>query len=394
MAISESQKKLARRSREGRESERPHEHQHWNFPPALVYPWPEPVEHPENVNLESICGGLDESQPVEKYDGSLGVPVAFVDAHQAPVGQLQWKNNLGDIYTNPGSVAGTRWCSGTLVSPDLFLTAGHCFAQTGNGWQRPLINGTTTVISPQEIATNMRVNFNFQVNPNGILRQEESFDISELVEYRLGNLDVAVVRIDGAPGNIHGWTTLATEDAVEDDPVAIIQHPQGLPKRIEAGTVFHLHNNQLGYDDIDTLGGSSGSGILLSPAGTIIGVHTSGGCDSGIPGHNHGVRVTSILAATSVLSNLPPPPKLAPKVVDSATALAPLGNNLLRAWHFNNITKEWTFYDPRPAFARANTLTQLVENQAYWFKVNQAQNATLAGNTYNLFADWNLILWR
>ena len=31
--------------------------------------------------LESICGTTDDSQPVEQYDGSLGVTTAFVDTH-------------------------------------------------------------------------------------------------------------------------------------------------------------------------------------------------------------------------------------------------------------------------------------------------------------------------
>jgi Trypsin len=79
--------------------------------------------------LESQCGATDDSQPVEQYDGTLGVTTAFVNAHQAPVGQLQWNDNLAAIYTNPGNVSGVRWCTGALVANDLFLTAGHCFDQ-------------------------------------------------------------------------------------------------------------------------------------------------------------------------------------------------------------------------------------------------------------------------
>ena len=98
--------------------------------------------------LESICGASDDSQPVEQYDGTLGVAQAFVNAHQRPVGQLQWNANLGTIYTNPGNVAGVRWCTGTLLPNGLFLTAGHCFDQDANGWQLPRVNGTNDVIPP------------------------------------------------------------------------------------------------------------------------------------------------------------------------------------------------------------------------------------------------------
>jgi hypothetical protein len=39
------------------------------------------------------------------------------------------------------------------------------------------------VIQPAEIATNMHVNFNFQVDPNGNLGTEQQFAVVQLVEY-------------------------------------------------------------------------------------------------------------------------------------------------------------------------------------------------------------------
>ncbi len=286
------------------------EHEHWDFAPEFP---PRPGEHglPESfgenagdIGIESICGGLDDSQPVEQYDGTLGVTKEFVKQHQAPVGQLQWNDNLAAIYTNPGTVSGVRWCSGMLISRNLFLSAGHCFDQTGGGWQRPLQNGTNTVISPQEIATNMHVNFNYQVDPSGNLREAQSFDVLSLVEYRLGELDFAVVRLAGNPGDTFGWTEVSAVDAEEKEILCIIQHPAGLPKRIEAGDAFHLHDSRIGYDNIDTLPGSSGSAILKSPDGKIVGVHTNGGCSAAAQSHNHGVRITSILDVSPTLSSL------------------------------------------------------------------------------------------
>jgi hypothetical protein len=75
----------------------------FSFDPLLV-PAPgeqglplDAFEHPEDILIESICGGIDDSQPVEQYDGTLGVTRQFVDVHQAPVGQIQWNNNLAAI---------------------------------------------------------------------------------------------------------------------------------------------------------------------------------------------------------------------------------------------------------------------------------------------------------
>lgn len=281
------------------------------------------VDHPESENayaeiLESQCGATDDSQPVEQYDGTLGVTVAFVNAHQRPVGQVQWNANLAGIYTNPGNVSGVRWGTGTLISNDLFLTAGHLFDQTGGGWQRPRQNGTQNIIEPAEIATNMHVNFDYQVDASGQLRQEQSFQITALVEYRLGSLDFAVVRLAGNPGLTFGTTRVSTTDAAQNAMICIIGHPAGQPKRIEAGPVFDLHGDRIGYDDIDTLGGNSGSGILRASDGRIVGVHTNGGCTTSGTGHNHGVRITSIIAQSPTLQAITTP-KL--KAADDPTTL-------------------------------------------------------------------------
>jgi V8-like Glu-specific endopeptidase len=254
--------------------------------------------------VESQCGATDDSQPVEQYDGLLGVTTAFVDAHQAPVGQLQWNDNLAAIYTNPGNVAGVRWCTGALIAPELFLTAGHCLDSNAGGWQLPRVNGTSTVISPQEIATNMHVNFNFQIDPNGNPRPEQRFAVAQMTEHRIGGLDFAILRLAGNPQLAFGTGSVATTDAAVNDALCIIGHPAGVPKRIEAGPLTGLSGTQIRYNDIDTLGGNSGSAIWQSPAGTIVGVHTNGGCTTGGGGFNFGVRIGSLLNVSPTLQGL------------------------------------------------------------------------------------------
>lgn len=266
--------------------------------------------------LESICGVRDDSQPVEQYDGTLGVTTAFAAAHQAPACQVQWNANLASIYTNPGNVSGERWGSGTMVSDNLFLACGHLFDQSGGGWNRPRQNGTSNIIPPQEIARNMRLNFNYQVDPAGNLRPEQSFPILELIEYRLGGLDMAVCRIGGNPGAIFGRTLVSTTDAASPDVICIIGHPAGQPKRIEAGPTTRIDGNLIRYNDIDTLGGNSGSGILRASDGRLVGIHTNGGCTSSSPGDggtNFGQRIAAVIAASPTLQALVRPKN---KVVD------------------------------------------------------------------------------
>ncbi|MGN0113418.1 MAG: trypsin-like serine peptidase [Cellulosimicrobium funkei] len=254
--------------------------------------------------LESICGATDDSQPVEQYDGTLGVTRAYVDAHQKQAVQVQWNAGLGGVFTNPGNVDGVRWGSGTLIAPDLVLTCGHLFDQSADGWVLPRQNGSMQVLTPQQIATSMHINVLFQVDPSGVLRTEQSFPIVALVEYRLGGLDMAVVRVGGNPGSTYGFTAVATANPAVGDMLAIIGHPAGMPKRVEAGPATVVTTNQVRYDDIDTLGGNSGSGIL-GPAGELVGVHTNGGCNAAGTGSNFGTAIAGIRAVSPTLQALP-----------------------------------------------------------------------------------------
>jgi V8-like Glu-specific endopeptidase len=235
---------------------------------------------PERIDLRSLesqCGQINESQDVEIYDGTLGVTVAFVNEHQGPVGQTMRRTS--------------RSCSGTLIAPDLFLSAGHCFDDQD---QRP----------------QTQVTFNFQRDTEGNLRPERRFAIREIVEHRLGDLDYAIIRLEGDPGNVFGFARISPTDAAVGDTVCIIGHPATAPKQIEAGPVTAFDGNQIQYNDIDTLPGNSGSGILHGPTGMIVGVHTNGGCNSTPSpprGFNLGVRIEALLAVSPILRRLSVP---------------------------------------------------------------------------------------
>lgn len=111
-----------------------------------------------------------------------------------------------------------------------------------------------------------------------------------------------------------------------------------------------------------------------------------------------GVGVVSALTPFTVKAPLIAPPTPTPTPVPPMTPESGLAqllgeNNLERVWNFNNTTKVWTFFDPRPAFSEANSLTQLNSNQVYWINIPAGKSLTLNGKERTLTSGWNLLAW-
>jgi hypothetical protein len=95
---------------------------------------------------------------------------------------------------------------------------------------------------------------------------------------------------------------------------------------------------------------------------------------------------SSSFTVTAPAAGLPPVTTVAP-----ATALAPLGANLVRVWGYDGATQRFRLYDP--AAALLSDLTLLTRGQGYWINVKAAQTVVLGTGTYSLSAGWNLIGW-
>lgn len=279
----------------------------FNPRPALPFP--------DGVSLESQCGIVDDLQHVEFYDGTLGVTKDFVASHEVTTVQLQWlseseiRQALPDHV--PGNVAAVRWCTATLIDEATLLTAGHCF-DINRGeefWISPYRfndDGQPVFAEPNVLATLFVANFGYQLaTDDGQIRIPDVFPISDLTEYRLGDLDYAVVElganVDGKmPADLGHKPGVVDVRAVNDgEELTIIQHPQGDPKKIESGDVLTSIGSDLFYDNIDTHGGSSGSGVR-DVDGEVVAVHTNGGCSRTGSGANRGVLMNAIADVSSV----------------------------------------------------------------------------------------------
>ena len=86
----------------------------------------------------------------------------------------------------------------------------------------------------------------------------------------------------------------------------------------------------------------------------------------------------------------------APAMLPGATEN--LGDNLVAIFHFDDVGKEWSFHDPRPEFADLNTLTEMVNGEAYWILVSETVDDVVLNNKARSLtcrgADcWNLEVW-
>ena len=201
--------------------------------------------------VRSQCGPTADFTPVNSYQGDL------VDA------QLR-----EDAVVLINGV-----CTGTLIAAaagPVVLTAGHCVG-----------------LSDQELLA-----FNYEESPDGDPLITNGIVIEQSTEP-----DYALIQLDKLPTSTP--TPLTSRPT---DQLAVIQHPRGRPKAIAEGTLAGACNDQVYYDDLDTLVGSSGAGVL-NHQGYLLGVHSDGDCDLDGSGTNRGWSAASIVAASGYLED-------------------------------------------------------------------------------------------
>jgi V8-like Glu-specific endopeptidase len=171
--------------------------------------------------------------------------------------------------------------SGFLVAPDLLLTNHH-------------------VLPDAETAASTSVQFNYQNDWGGEPEPVRRFTCDASFFHTSKELDYAIVRVAGAPGDLYGYVDLAKRAAPSvNDFVSIIQHPNGGPKKIAFtdNKVSAVFSDLVQYST-DTEPGSSGSPVF-NQDWEIVGLHHRGGGLAGPDGKkyytNEAIQIAAVV---------------------------------------------------------------------------------------------------
>ncbi|HAH07700.1 MAG TPA: serine protease [Elusimicrobia bacterium] len=155
-------------------------------------------------------------------------------------------------------------CSGSLVAPDLVLTAGHCIQDEAS------CKATAFV-------------FGFRTRKGGATPKSVSADqvygcagiVGRKLEGEAGT-DWAVVRLDRAVTD-HKPLAVHRQDVSNGTPLTVIGYPSGLPEKIaDGGAVLDASPAGFYRTNLDTFHGNSGSPVFHSQSGKIVGILVRG----------------------------------------------------------------------------------------------------------------------
>lgn len=189
--------------------------------------------------------------------------VAHLDA-----GTFGESNNLctdEPFYQQPDAAD----CSGSLVGPDLVLTAGHCVQSENDCLKNSFVFGYAVYVDGATAVNTLRAQDIYQCAKIVVQRWEPGRE----------GLDYAVVQLD-RPVPDHAPLRLRRSGVLETgSDLVVIGHPYGLPVKIAGGAQVRAVKPGYFTANLDTYRGNSGSAVFNAHTGLIEGVLVRGSRD-------------------------------------------------------------------------------------------------------------------
>lgn len=196
---------------------------------------------------------MDRSGPVVKFYGD--------SLFETPImaGNLPLCRN--ERFSEQLSVA---MCSGFLISPDTLVTAGHCIVDQEDCRQNYWVFNFKNTSPAQTEST---------VSSQDVYRCKTILKRA-LTRDQTGAIDFAVIKLD-RPNPTGGLKILNRRLSLNEE-VTMLGHPTGMPLKITTnGKIKQVSQN--GYlTDLDAFGGNSGSVVIHSKTGEVVGILSSG----------------------------------------------------------------------------------------------------------------------
>lgn len=234
---------------------------------AIASPWQPKVIYGDDNRLDlydvkeastlaladSTVALMDASRLVPQKDGSFGINAQTLRDYFQVCSEERFSEQ-------PTAAS----CSGSLVGPDLVLTAGHC-------------------ISQYECA-DTRFVFGYALRKLGDVADtapaSEVYSCAKvLISKETAGADFAVVRLDRpVTGHLPLAINRGAVPAVGTE-VGVIGHPSGLPVKAAFGAQVRHDDAGFFVTNLDTYGGNSGSAVFNAKTGLIEGVLVRGETD-------------------------------------------------------------------------------------------------------------------